>query len=80
MRPVCVKCGIEMKRIKSGVVALTQFQNPPQPYQAFMADLFECPDCQNQVLSGYGDKPCWQHFEGTEPPTSPLHIIDVREN
>ena len=37
--------------------------NDGSPYQLWQADLWECPDCGNQVILGYGEK-CWsEHYQ-----------------
>jgi len=79
MKPVCVECGHKMPIRKQGIVVLEQFQCPPVPYQAWMADLHECPNCHRQVASGFADNPFWQHFESAPVPEAYVTIRAIRD-
>ena len=59
--PICVKCNVSMFPKKNGATALLMAYNPPEPYEAYSADLLECPRCHYQVLSGYGGVN-WHNF------------------
>jgi len=61
--PVCVRCQVEFRQIRSGVAVIDMFSQPPRPYQIWMADLFECPVCKARIVSGFGRNPLAQHFE-----------------
>jgi len=62
-RPVCVKCGIEFKTKKNGVVAQEHTEPQPTgtPYKIWNGDLWECPQCLTQIIVGWGDKPVSYH-------------------
>lgn len=47
-RPFCVKCSIRMHCIQNEVYLV----HKNDYVQA--ADLYQCPNCQTQILSGYG--------------------------
>lgn len=53
-RPVCVKCQLEFRCVKNGVSAVFMSGNPPQPYQIFDSDKWQCPKCGFEILSGFG--------------------------
>jgi DNA-directed RNA polymerase subunit RPC12/RpoP len=79
MKPVCVKCGKEMKIEKSGATALYYAFDPPEPYVVYGADLWECVKCGNQILNGFGREPIWQHFEGNMPNWDKEFLIEIYE-
>lgn len=60
MSPICVECRLFMTRVKNGVSVLTHAET--RPYQLFRADLFECPGCGGQVVTGFGSNPESEHF------------------
>ena len=62
-RPICVKCETQFQQIKTGIAVVDMFSSPPEPYQIWLADLFECPVCKVQIVSGFADRPLVQHFE-----------------
>ena len=62
-RPICVKCQIPFRNIKSGVSVIDMFSSPSKPYKIWHADLFECPICKVQIVNGFADRPFAHHFE-----------------
>jgi len=62
-RPICVKCQTEFRNIKSGIAVIDMFSDPPEPYQVWLADLFECPTCKTQIVSGFGDRLLVRHHD-----------------
>ena len=62
-RPICVKCETQFQQIKTGIAVVDMFSSPPKPYQIWLADLFECPVCKVQIVSGFADRPLAHHFE-----------------
>lgn len=62
-RPICVKCQTGFRNIKSGIKVIDIFSCPPKPYKIWLADLFECPICKTQIVSGFGQNPISQHYE-----------------
>lgn len=61
-KPVCVDCGSEFKKELSGVYYV-EYMAKGKPYKIWFADLWKCPNCLIQILSGYGDKPVSEHFK-----------------
>lgn len=61
LAPVCASCKVEMRRIQNGVAVVEMYREPPVPYNGYYADLFVCPCCGTQVLSGFGHP---RHFGG----------------
>jgi len=59
-RPICVKCETQFQQIKTGIAVVDMF---PKPYQIWLADLFECPVCKVQIVSGFADSPLVRHSE-----------------
>lgn len=62
-RPICVECRIEYRLEVSGVLAVTMFQKPPEPYEIYSTDLWRCPVCGHEMLKGFGERPIVQHWE-----------------
>jgi hypothetical protein len=62
-KPVCTKCGIELRPEINGVglLDLASFG----PYALYDADLWECPTCHIQVVGGFAHGPHTQHFESS---------------
>ena len=61
--PTCVHCERGYERIRSGVYLVEHFNDPPQPYKVWSADLWKCPQCQQQTVMGYGMDPLMEHYE-----------------
>lgn len=61
-RPVCVKCQIEMRPEKNGVGVLDMADFGP--YALWEADLWKCPSCSYEILTGFGQEPWAYHYEG----------------
>ena len=64
---ICVKCECEFRpeQNRVGVIETASFG----PYKLWRADLWKCPSCGIEVVSGFGRKPVAEHFEesfGTE--------------
>lgn len=54
-RPVCVACQCEMHPEKNDVGVLSFAGD--EPYQLWSADLWRCPGCSVQIISGFGHRP-----------------------
>lgn len=61
-RPVCAACQVEMHPERSGVGILDMADYGP--VELWDADLWECPKCGFQIVSGFGNKPISRHYEG----------------
>jgi|WetSurMetagenome_2_1015567.scaffolds.fasta_scaffold01396_22 hypothetical protein len=55
-RPLCVKCQVEFKPERNDVV-VDVLDGHGKSYQLWCADLWECPQCGNQIITGYGNEP-----------------------
>ena len=60
-RPVCTACQTEMHPEKNGVGVLDLADWGP--CNLWDADLWECPKCGHQIVSGFGDNPIVRHHE-----------------
>jgi len=61
--PICCQCEVEMRIDTNGVIAVTHFQDPPQPYELWDSDRYECPKCGAKVLTGYGQHELAAHYD-----------------
>lgn len=61
--PICVRCQIEMKSHKNGVIVVDYAYTPAKPIKLWMADEWACPKCLNCVVLGFAEEPLIQHFE-----------------
>ncbi len=55
-RPLC-GCKLTMSVTKIGVSVIVYAYFPPQPYQVWQADLFQCPKCGSIVVANFADQP-----------------------
>ncbi|MBA7660477.1 hypothetical protein ES703_68479 [subsurface metagenome] len=62
-RPICTLCRVEFRPLENGINVIDIFSQPPKPYRVTYADLFECPVCRNQIVSGFASKPWAEHHE-----------------
>jgi hypothetical protein len=60
-RPVCVKCQVELRPEKNevGCLDFASFG----PYQLWDSDLWKCPKCGHEILTGFGQNPISIHHE-----------------
>jgi hypothetical protein len=57
---ICPKCQLELRCTKNSVGV--EQMSIDGPYQYFHADLWACPECGLEVISGFGIKPIIEHF------------------
>jgi len=63
-RPLCVKCQMDMRAERNGVTVVETYMGDKSPYKTMRADLFKCPCCGFEVISGIADTPFWRaHHE-----------------
>ena len=82
--PICVECGKLMRPERNGVlVELTMGREDTRPYQLYMADLWQCPKCEKQVIKGSGENPLreyfmedYEEFRDKLAEHDPLYVID----
>lgn len=62
MTIICNGCQIAYKPKKNGVVVIetATIDRQIKPYKVWQADLIECPSCNHQVISGFGNNPLRQ--------------------
>jgi len=61
-RPIhCVDCECDFKPEKNGVYLLEMADFGP--YKLWNADLWKCPSCGREIISGYGKTPVASHHE-----------------
>lgn len=59
-RPVCVKCRVQLKPEENGVDCIERNESG-EPYKIWNADLYKCPICGIEVLTGFGRAPIMEH-------------------
>lgn len=60
---VCGKCKTELKIETTGVYVVEYFNDPPQPYKIWQADQWMCPNCEYDIVAGFGLDPIAVHHE-----------------
>jgi hypothetical protein len=75
MNPICVKCRVFYRPIKTGYYFLegmpTEKSAPIgltepdkwRPYKLWSGDLYGCPHCDSQVIVGVGIRPIAEHYQ-----------------
>ena len=61
MKPICVKCKIEYRPEKNGVVV--EYMASFGSYQLFFADLHKCPKCGDEIIAGFGQSSFAEHYQ-----------------
>jgi len=62
-RLVCVKCEVELRPEKNGVVVPVMFMENTKVYEIYRADKWMCPKCGYEVVAGFGKLPMAEHFK-----------------
>lgn len=74
MKPICVKCRRFYRPKRNGLyflegLPLADGARPGNadpaswgPYKLWCGDLWECPDCGHELISGVGQQPLAEHF------------------
>jgi len=57
----CVPCQTYLHPRQNSIIVLETMEDH-RPYKIWQADLWECPDCQHQVILGYGVHPVSEHY------------------
>lgn len=60
---VCINCEVEMKTEQNGVFVAEMFQDNAKIYKIWHADMWKCPLCDYEVISGFGFSPLANHFD-----------------
>ena len=61
---VCRPCGTFMC-IKKNSVTVEEQMEDGAPYKLWDADLYRCPTCGHEIVSGFGRGPIAEHFQPT---------------
>lgn len=76
LKPICVKCQLFFRPEKTGVCfveakriernGLPGVSEPRkwEPYKLWSGDLWKCRGCGVTIISGVGNRPISEHFEG----------------
>ena len=59
---ICVKCEVELTCKQNGVGALYTFLPDERPCSIYDADLWSCPICGLEIVSGFGAEPIAEHY------------------
>lgn len=62
-RLVCADCELALEIEKSGVYVVVMFNDPPQPYQVWSADLHTCRRCSRKAVAGFGNRALAEHWQ-----------------
>ncbi len=65
-RPVCVKCKREMKPERNGII-LMDVDVDGTDQEAWHADLWCCPVCGTEIVTGFGCNPVAHEWDGMIP-------------
>lgn len=63
MRPVCVKCGLEMVKEFAGVLVAELYLGNTAIYKLWYADYYQCKTCQTIIIHSFAEQPYWQSHE-----------------
>lgn len=58
----CVNCQTYLYAKQNGVLVLETMDDCVSPYKIWRADLFACPDCGYELISGFAQEPISEHF------------------
>ena len=67
MKRLCVKCEVEFRCEKVGVIVKEMMNQNTRICRLWRADLWKCPKCGFEIVVGFGDginKPFYEHFDG----------------
>jgi len=63
-RLVCVKCQRRYRRMKCGINVVETFgENSDEPYKLWKADLWRCPGCGTEIVTGFGFENFAEHYQ-----------------
>lgn len=60
---VCVKCQVELRIEKNGVIVAERFQNNTKIYKLWDADLWKCPLCRIEIIGGFAQQNFAEHYK-----------------
>ena len=59
---ICALCELNMKQEYNGIY-VEEHRGYNEPYKIWLADLWQCPHCNYQIIIGFGEYPLVEHFE-----------------
>lgn len=62
--PVLCNCGRFM-RVKKNGVTVEELLEDGTPYKLWDADLWDCPECGREIITGFGREPLAEHWQPT---------------
>ena len=62
-KAVCAPCGREALILKNDIVV--EMMTGSDPYYKIRADLYRCPDCDDDFISGWAQHPFVYNYEDT---------------
>ena len=65
-KPVCVKCHLEFRPARIGVVVVELYTRDQVPYRMINGDVWQCPGCGAEIIVNYGTNSLYHHDEGFE--------------
>ena len=66
MRPICLKCNVFFRPHRNGVYFTECMQGGDhgwRPYKIWAGDIWKCPSCEHQIISGVGANHMREHYE-----------------
>ena len=59
----CANCQTFFRPRKNSITVLETYDDGERPYKVWQADLWECPDCGTQLITGYGSRAISEQHE-----------------
>lgn len=68
LKPICVRCRKFFRMKKSGFYFTEGMPKDSacaewKPYKVWAGDLWECRGCGAEIVSGFGQQPCAEHYQ-----------------
>jgi hypothetical protein len=63
MKLACPTCNRQLILKKVGINVIETFTGMQESYQVWSADLWQCPECDRQVIAGFGEQPSISNFD-----------------
>ena len=60
---ICVKCEVALRPAVNGVYVQEMYNKNKDTYKVWCADIWKCPICGIEVVSGFGNKPCFGNWD-----------------
>ena len=65
LKPICVPCRKFYRPERNGVYFTEGMPSGDTwtPYKVWVGDLFKCPECGHELLTGFGCRPIAEHYQ-----------------